>query len=79
MLTAEQKTSYKLRESFWTPYDQYAECKGRKFIVLNEVEDVDEEIKGELFNIEFTDNGETIQAWFEEIYQDSCEVDGKKY
>jgi len=78
MLTVEQRVNYKLRESFWTPYEQYEESIGRKFIVLNEVTDVDEEIKGELFNIEFTDNGEIIQAWFEEVYQDSCEVNGKR-
>jgi hypothetical protein len=79
MLTVEQRTSYNLRESFWTPYEQYQECTGRKFEVIGEVTDVDEEIKGELFEIRFTDNGEIIQAWFEEIYQDSCEVDGKRY
>lgn len=77
MLTVEQRTEYALRESFWTPYEQYNECKGRKFEVLGEVVDVDEETKGELFNIRFADNGEEIQAWFEEIYKESCTVNGE--
>lgn len=77
MLTVNERDGYKLRESFWTPYEQYHECIGRKFEVIDEVTDIDKEIKGELFSIKFTDNGATIQAWFEEIYQNSCTVDGK--
>jgi frataxin-like iron-binding protein CyaY len=67
---------YELRKSFWTPYEQYKEYIGRKFEVIKEFEDCDIEIKGELFEINFTDNNESIQAWFEEIYEHSCEVNG---
>lgn len=77
MATVSERTEYKLRESFWTPYGQYQEYIGREFELIGEITDVDEELKGELFNIKFTDNGEIIHAWFEEIYQDGCVADKK--
>lgn len=77
MLTVNEREGYKLRESFWTPYEQYHEYIGREFELIGEITDVDEELKGELFNIKFTDNGEIIHAWFEEIYQDGCVADKK--
>lgn len=51
------------------------------YIILKQIKrltkrQLDEEIKGQLFYIKFVDNDEIIQAWFEEIYKDSCTVDG---
>lgn len=57
------------RSFFYTPYMQYQNYIGRPFIILGFVEDVDDENKGNLFNIKFIDNGEEIQAWSEEIYE----------
>jgi len=69
MLTVKERENYKLRESFWTPYEQYQEHNGKNFEVLGEVtEGIDEEIKGDLFKIRLED-GTEIQAWSEEIYQ----------
>lgn len=57
-----------MKEVFWTPYEQYKEHNGKRFEIIGEVtEGIDEEIKGELFNIRLED-GTEIQAWFEEIY-----------
>ena len=68
MITLKQQKDWKLKEVFWTPYEQYKEHNGKRFEIIGEVtEGIDEEIKGELFNIRLED-GTEIQAWFEEIY-----------
>lgn len=69
---------YQLRKTFWTPYEQMKRYEGRKFQLIckvEEPEEIDEELKGQLFVIEF-DDGTQIQAWFEEIYDKSCLVNG---
>ena len=71
--------TYELRESFWTPYDQMEEHIGKKFEVLRKltVEEIgDFECEGELFKIKLED-GIEIDAWFEEIHDKSCEINGK--
>ena len=72
-----ENKEYKLREVFWTPYDQMKEHIGKGFKVVRELteKEVDAEILGELFVIKLED-GEEIEAWFEEIYKDSCIVNG---
>jgi len=68
VITLEQQKDWKLKEVFWTPYEQHKEHNGKRFEIIGEVtEGIDEEIKGELFNIRLED-GTEIQAWFEEIY-----------
>lgn len=67
---------HKLREVFWTPYDEMKEHIGKTFKILGrETGDVDAEVGGELFKIELED-GTIITAWFEEIYEKSCKVNG---
>jgi hypothetical protein len=72
------ETKGKLRETFWTPYEdtkQYVDKPFRLVRALTNLE-VDTECVGELFIIRF-DNGEEVTAWFEEIYEKSCVVNGK--
>lgn len=70
---------YQLRESFWTPYEQCKEHIGKKFTLIREIpveETNDPELEGELFDIQF-DEGEKFVAWYEEIYDKSCIVNGE--
>ena len=50
---------------------------GKKFEVIKQhIYETDPELAGMLFSIRLEDNTE-IEAWFEEIYKDSCIIDGK--
>jgi len=71
-------SKYDLRSEFWTPWDQTREHIGKKFKVLGIKEDVDPEIRGQLFDIELED-GTKIHAWHEEIHAKTCLVNGEWY
>lgn len=73
------KQTYKLRKTFWSPYDEMKEHIGKKFTLLRSLtkEEIgDPECEGEMFKIRLED-GEEITAWFEEIYDKSCMVNGE--
>ena len=57
----------KLRDTFQSPYEQYAEHVGKSFKVIGpHTEGVDPEV-GPMYDIRLSD-GEVITAWPEEIY-----------
>ncbi len=65
--------AFKLRETFWSPYEQVKEHIGKKFEVIAVVPagELDVETEGQLFTIKLED-GEVITAWAEEIYTLPC-------
>lgn len=61
------------KETFQGPYDQYAERKGQAFEILREINIADHDHDGEvlpMYVIRFTFDGEEIEAWPEEIFND---------